>query len=825
MAANSGITADERNVAGSFLAMPAAAALAVICASTAVSGVVGGMSWLVYVIVVTMVVAAAGVALRALRTPAPFIWVGQAAVLLCLAVTLFTSSGVLVILPGPTALSDLGSVLSQSVSEVRTGVPPVSADAPILCLIVVSIGVVAIAVDNLAVAARVPATAGLILLCVYAVPASLDDSLLPWWSFVLGTAAFTMMLAVDGVARHQAWRGKLGLPSGGPSGVAPAAVAVTAVAAVIALFVGTTFTIVGTVGRLPGVGSGTGGDGNLGINPVSSLQGLLTNKSAVELFDVTGLPADAPYLRALTLSTYDPNRGFILDPTMPPGVAANGPLPSTTQVGGRTSTIKIQPVHWEDLWLPVVGAPVQLTEVSSAYRYDATNGFVFAQRPQQPGTYTEVGQLTEPSADVLRAAGDDAANSVDPKYTAAVMAQRVRDLANQLTSGAYTEFDKAAAIWNYFRGPNSQFTYSTSTARPHVSDPLVDFLFYGRTGFCEQYATAMAVLLRAVNIPVRVAIGFTDGYTSGDHQVITSQDAHAWDEVYFPGEGWFPFDPTPLGGGRSHTPSYLQSTNGSTGANTGSTGSGHAQQPDGGNANQHKSTTAPTTNNTPAAAQAGSSGTGIGAQWWTVLALVLLSTLVTLAASGRLAFLAFLRPRRRQLLWASGVLWAVTVFLAAAFVSWWLAALLVVLALAAAPSALRELRRRQRHHAVLTLGARAVGAAWAEILAESSDRGTEISDTITIRVAAARMVREHGLDEEGQTGLRTLIGAVERSWYGTPESLGGDDGLAEAFDGVRRSMDRNAPLAFRAKLWPRSVLHPSRWWRTPSGEPQGSDKA
>jgi len=814
MGVGSGVASDDRSVAGSLLAMPAAAAVAVICASTAVSGVVGGLSWLIYVIVVTMVVGAAGVALRALRVPGPFVWIGQGFVLLCLAVTLFTSSGILVIFPGPAALGDLGSVLSQSVAEVRTGVPPVAADAPILCLIVVSIGVVAIAVDNLAVTARVPATAGLILLCVYAVPASLDDSLLHWWSFVLGTAAFTTMLAVDGVARHQAWRGKLGLPTGGPSGVAPAAIAITAVASVIALFVGGTFTIVGTVGRLPGVGGGTGGDGNLGINPVSSLQGLLTNKNAVELFDVTGLPADAPYLRALTLSTYDPNRGFVLDPTMPPGVAAAGPLPLTTQVGGQTRTVKVQPVHWEDLWLPVVGAPVRLDGVSAAYRYDANNGFVFAQRPQQPATYTEIGQLNEPSADVLRAAGDDAANSVDPKYTAANMATQVRQLAQQLTGGAFTEFDKAAAIWNFFRGPGSKFTYSTSTAKPHVTDPLVDFLFYGRTGFCEQYATAMAVLLRAVNIPVRVAIGFTDGYSSGDHQVITSQDAHAWDEVYFPGLGWFPFDPTPLGGGRSHTPSYLQSTETGTGANSGSTSTGRTQQPDGGNAGQHSSATAPTTGGAPAVVRAAGTGSGLGWQWWTVLALALLSIIATILASGRPASLAAVGPWRRQLSWAAGVCWAVTVFLAAAFLSWWLAALVVVLALAAAPSVLRELRRRHRHRAVVTHGAEAVGAAWAEILAESSDRGTEISDTITLRVAAARIVREHGLDDEGQAGLRTLVGAVERSWYGAPDNPGSDDGLAEAFDDVRRSMDRNAPLALRAKLWPRSVLHPSRWWRS-----------
>ena len=70
-----------------------AAALASICASTAISGVVGGLDWLSYVVVVVVVVAGTGMALRALRVPRPLIWLGQVFVLLCLAVTLFTTSG------------------------------------------------------------------------------------------------------------------------------------------------------------------------------------------------------------------------------------------------------------------------------------------------------------------------------------------------------------------------------------------------------------------------------------------------------------------------------------------------------------------------------------------------------------------------------------------------------------------------------------------------------------------------------------------------------------------------------------------------------------
>jgi len=81
-------------------------------------------------------------------------------------------------------------------------------------------------------------------------------------------------------------------------------------------------------------------------------------------------------------------------------------------------------------------------------------------------------------------------------------------------------------------------------------DPLVDFLRL-KQGFCEQYATAMAIMLRAVGVPARVAVGFTQGTLDPDGSyLISSNDAHAWVEVLFNQAGWVQFDPTPLGGGQ-----------------------------------------------------------------------------------------------------------------------------------------------------------------------------------------------------------------------------------------------------------------------------------
>src|SRR5207248_2507485 len=63
-------------------------------------------------------------------------------------------------------------------------------------------------------------------------------------------------------------------------------------------------------------------------------------------------------------------------------------------------------------------------------------------------------------------------------------------------------------------------------------------------------------------LPSRVAVGYTGGYVAGDYRSITTQDAHAWVEIFFPGQGWILFDPTPLADGRGYHPPYATPTAG-----------------------------------------------------------------------------------------------------------------------------------------------------------------------------------------------------------------------------------------------------------------------
>jgi Transglutaminase-like superfamily/Domain of unknown function (DUF4129) len=121
---------------------------------------------------------------------------------------------------------------------------------------------------------------------------------------------------------------------------------------------------------------------------------------------------------------------------------------------------------------------------------------------------------------------------------------------------ADTPFEKALAIQDYLRG--REFRYNLEV--PALSagrDQLRRFLTEVREGYCEQFAIAMAVMARAEGIPTRVATGFTAGEVVDNTWLqVSTHDAHAWPELWFPDAGWVPFEPTPRADGTVTLPIY-----------------------------------------------------------------------------------------------------------------------------------------------------------------------------------------------------------------------------------------------------------------------------
>ncbi|MCW5966716.1 MAG: transglutaminase domain-containing protein, partial [Bryobacterales bacterium] len=121
---------------------------------------------------------------------------------------------------------------------------------------------------------------------------------------------------------------------------------------------------------------------------------------------------------------------------------------------------------------------------------------------------------------------------------------RVGELARRVTEDYENPLDKARILSSYLRG-NYRYRLETNAARSE--DPLAHFLFDSRQGHCEYFASALAVMLREIGIPSRVATGFVASEYNpftGWH-VVRMSDAHSWVEAWLPGRGWFGFDPTP----------------------------------------------------------------------------------------------------------------------------------------------------------------------------------------------------------------------------------------------------------------------------------------
>jgi hypothetical protein len=169
---------------------------------------------------------------------------------------------------------------------------------------------------------------------------------------------------------------------------------------------------------------------------------------------------------------------------------------------------------------------------------DTAEGLTYEVTTSEPQPTAETLKKSEPAPPAIRERYLELPENLPPEIGA---------LARQVTKQNASPYEQAVQLQEFFTKEGG-FTYSLAT-QGHNDSALTDFLIRNRTGYCEQFASSMAVLARILGIPARVAIGYTGGSNfSGEWQVRT-HDSHAWPELYFEGTGWLRFEPTPTGGG------------------------------------------------------------------------------------------------------------------------------------------------------------------------------------------------------------------------------------------------------------------------------------
>jgi hypothetical protein len=141
---------------------------------------------------------------------------------------------------------------------------------------------------------------------------------------------------------------------------------------------------------------------------------------------------------------------------------------------------------------------------------------------------------------------DDATALAESREPPAHPDPRMVALAQQLADGAGSAEEKILRTSTYLQ---SKYRYSLTVGAFRTQDPVAEFLFEKKAGYCEYFASATVLLLRLQGVPARYVSGLSvrDANRRGDHYVVRASDAHAWAEALVPGRGWVEVDSTPAG--------------------------------------------------------------------------------------------------------------------------------------------------------------------------------------------------------------------------------------------------------------------------------------
>jgi transglutaminase-like putative cysteine protease len=228
------------------------------------------------------------------------------------------------------------------------------------------------------------------------------------------------------------------------------------------------------------------------------------------------------------------------------------PMATSGRIIHQTVTIEGLP----DAWLPTAYRPIRLLKSPKGRKVsvDPTTGSIILDSDTKRSMVYEI-EARIPETPI------SSSDPVDAKYQGPMtelpssVSDRVRKLAKEIVAPAGNDrVGQARLLQEFFQ---AKFEYSTDT-RWTGANPLENFLFDDRIGYCEQFASAFAAMARAVGLPTRVAVGFTPGKSQADGSyLITGENAHTWPEVLIANAGWVAFEPTP---GRGLSPAPSSST-------------------------------------------------------------------------------------------------------------------------------------------------------------------------------------------------------------------------------------------------------------------------
>ncbi len=297
-----------------------------------------------------------------------------------------------------------------------------------------------------------------------------------------------------------------------------------------------------------GFGSGSGSDGPLELtDPTLDLRRNLKQPDDRTVVEYQTNRPGGTYLRMATLPIFN-SHGWQLAGTSLKQGEQLGDIPGVDTEPSTVRTTHLKIGDFSSPYLPLPYAPRKF-DAKGDWGYAPQSLVVMAtgRNHQQATRYLDYSVQSvdiQPDGDEL--AGAPAGNPADEARTATVPADLPNSLVKlteKVTKGADTPALKAAQIQHYLRSP--VFTYSTDPQPGSGYQALENFLLHDRRGYCEQFASSMAMMARISGIPSRVAVGFLPGKKKGDTWQVSIREMHSWPELYFAGEGWVRYEPTP----------------------------------------------------------------------------------------------------------------------------------------------------------------------------------------------------------------------------------------------------------------------------------------
>jgi transglutaminase-like putative cysteine protease len=770
------------------------AATATLLAAAPISSIFDSWSWLARCILAVGLICGAATLARTLRFP---VWaqVLSMVVALLLTLTWMFPSGHEILIPQPATFTHFAELFSQAGQDTRSYGVPVPDREALLFVTVLGVGAVAVVVDILTVVMRKPALAGLPMLAIYSVPVAVYVDSVPVLPFIIGAVGFLWLLVSDNVDRVRRF-GRRFTGDGrdvdvwepSPLAAAGRRLGAVGVAAAVLLPLLVPTITGGLLSQLTqsGAGIGPGGSGNGGggkVNLFASLSGKLQENEIVNLVRVTTSEQDPFYLR-FGVADLLTDAGFATRPTAGSSLNRGLPDPRRGTAGGDfqeyRATVEISDGLRQNL-LPVFSNTLQIGELGGGWSYDPNQQVVFSARnnTKQKKYTLDYVRATYTAPELRTAEPLEKTNPIRLQNTTTPRDPVVDAQVAELITGKTNDYDKVRALYDFFSKDNG-FSYSLSTETSENGSDIAAFL-KNKVGYCQQYAAALAWMVRRAGVPARVAFGFTRGTQDGGSWIITNRNAHAWTEVYLQGFGWIPFDATPAG------------------SVTGSARSDWAPNVDG------PAPSASTSADTSAAPGTGQSAAANNAE----------------------------RPDRGPNDEGPSGSFADSTPVTSATTVWIAAVVALLIALLLVPALRRVLLRRHRHAATapkalkvtaasgaapdldIVVTADAVQAredahaAWEELLDTMIDYRIPVDPTETPRVTATRIIKDAALLEEQATAATLLGTAEERARYARQPLQGTE--LMVALRRVRRGLSQSASRRTRvaAKLFPPSVL--LRW--------------